>query len=374
MSVCKYREVAAVLGKEIQESKYSAGKFPSVVALMRRFRVSRATASRVVGEFKRRGVVKGVSGRGIFISRAGASRKIAILFPETGTSEYYTKIVKTITILAQKKEYVVLFAEIESTDSKMQVSEAERMAKIICENDVSGVIFQPVAHVAAMEAVNKRILSVFGSAKIPVVLCDCDCLLDVSERSEFDVVGVNNIVAGAMLYRHLYEAGAGRISYLTIADSARSHNDRLRGAALEHRKLVGKPWQDSSVLIANPDDLSAVKRYVRKERPDGFICGNDRTAALLLRTLGQIGVSVPADMLVTGFNDVSISRLSSPSITTVRQPTDVIGQTVLRRLFERIAKPDLPTVEILVNAPLVARESTNCKTTERQPHDKQRSR
>ena len=127
------------------------------------------------------------------------------------------------------------------------------------------------------------------------------------------------------------------------------------------RALVQSKWGQSDV------DNKAVFNYYTPPYDagsiDNYVCGNDITAALLLRTLGQIGVSVPADMLVTGFNDVSISRLSSSSITTVRQPTDVIGQTVLRRLFERIANPDLPIVEILVNAPLVARESTNCKPT-----------
>lgn len=358
MNIPRFREIERIFRKEILEAKYSVGSFPSVAALMRRFGVSRATAVRVMDELKKQGLIRSVQGSGTFVTRKGASRKIAVLFPETSSSEYYTKIVKTISILAQKKGYALLFAEIETDDSRTQVVEAERLARTICENDVAGVIFQPVAHVKTMEDVNRRILAVFKAAGIPVVLCDCDYLLDISERSDLDVVGVNNVVSGAKLYRHLYESGARHIHYLTIADSARSHLDRLRGLALEHEALTGQRWTEANVLIAHPSDRAAIRRHIRKGRPDAFVCGNDITAAWLMRTLGEIGLKVPEDILVTGFNDVSISWLSSPAITTVRQPTDVLGRIALQRLFARIADAKLPAEEILVDAPLVVREST----------------
>lgn len=362
MSAYRYREIERILRKEILQSKYAEGSFPSVAALMRRFDVSRATVVRVMDELKRRGLIRSEQGRGSFILRKGAPHKIAVLFPETGSSEYYSKIVKTISIKAQKRGYALLFAEIETSDPKTQVFEAERLARSICESGVDGVIFQPVAHVKTMEDVNRRILSVFKTADIPVVLCDCDYLLDLAARSGYDIVGVNNVVAGAKLYRHLYESGARRIHYLTIADSARSHQDRLRGLALEHEALTGKKWSESNVLIAHPSDEAALRRHLRRERPDAFVCGNDITAAWLMQTLGRLGVKVPDDLLITGFNDVSISWLSSPAITTVRQPTDILGSAALQRLFERIASPALPTAEILIDAPLVVRDSTLRKT------------
>ena len=362
MSAGKYREIESLLRKEILEAKYSDSKFPSVAAIMRRFGISRVTAVRVMDELKGRGLIRSEQGSGTFVVRNQATRKIAVLFSETSSSEYYTKIVKTILRLTQKKGCALLFAEIEAVDPKTQVAEAERLARMICENDVAGVIFQPVAHVKAMENINRHILSVFRAAGIPVVLCDCDCLLDLSERSDFDVVGVNNVVAGAKLYRHLYESGARRIHYLTIADSARSHLDRLRGAMFEHRILTGKPWPESNVLIAHPDNRAAIGKHIRKYRPDAFVCGNDITAAWLMRTLERIGIRVPDRMLVTGFNDVSISLLSSPTITTVRQPAEIVGTVALQRLFERIANPKLPAVEMLIEAPLVVRESTVRKT------------
>ena len=77
-----------------------------------------------------------------------------------------------------------------------------------------------------------------------------------------------------------------------------------------------------------------------------------------MRTLEQLRIRVPEDMLITGFNDVSAAWLSSPSITTIRQPTEAIGRMALRRLLERMASPDLPPEEMLIEAPLVVREST----------------
>lgn len=354
----RYLEVVETLRDEILSEKYSDASFPSVVQIMHRFAISRATAVRALDELKRRNFIRSRQGRGTFVTRFGRSRKIGILFPETASSEYYSCIIRELSRQAQAFDYALLFAEIDTADVSAQAERAEAIARNFVSNGVSGVVFQPVAHVASCIEVNRRILSVFGRAGIPVVLCDCDYLLDSAARSEYDVVGVNNLVAGAALFRHLHEVGARDIHFTTIAHSARSHLDRLRGLEGECLRLTGHRLPERNVLTAHPRDLIAVRRHLRKGRPDAFVCGNDITAALLIQSLGELGIRVPDDMLVTGFNDVSISRLSTPSITTVHQPTDLIGRTVFNRLVERMANPALPAQEILLSAPLVVRRST----------------
>ena len=92
--------------------------------------------------------------------------------------------------------------------------------------------------------------------------------------------------------------------------------------------------------------------------PDAIICGNDNLAVMLDQTLAKLGYRVPQDVLVTGFNDVSISWLSTPMVTTMHQPCADIGGVAFRRLLARMACPTLPTTTLLLPATLVEREST----------------
>ena len=98
-----------------------------------------------------------------------------------------------------------------------------------------------------------------------------------------------------------------------------------------------------------------------RKAPDAFICGNDRTAARLLQTLGAIGKQVPRDVLLAGFDDVACAQLLSPPLTTMRQPCEEIAAVAVRTLLERIRAPSLPSREIDLEATLVVRESTKGK-------------
>lgn len=331
--------------------------FPSEHALARRFSVSRSLITTVVSELEREGLVSRRQGRGTFLTPSSVLRKIGVLFSETATSEYYSRILRAISGLAQKNEYSLLFAEITATDSHERAKMSERTAQDMIRQRVSGVIFEPLEHVADAQEINRRILDSFDRAKIPVVLCDCD-FLSGPARSEYDVVGVNNVEAGAALLVHLQEMGARRVMFLTVPNSARSHQDRLRGALLAIAQSERKRKPVCTAVFANPYDSAALRRAIRACRPDAVMCGNDMTAALLVQALREIGISVPKDMLVTGFNDVSISRLTLPTITTVCQPCEAIAKTAFDRLLARIADPKLPPADLFLPARLIVRESS----------------
>jgi GntR family transcriptional regulator, arabinose operon transcriptional repressor len=88
-----------------------------------------------------------------------------------------------------------------------------------------------------------------------------------------------------------------------------------------------------------------------------FICANDMTAALLMRTLNQLDVRVPHDVRVVGFDDLNYARLLSVPLTTMHQPCRAIGAAAVRAMLERIADPEIPGREILLNSQLVVRQS-----------------
>ena len=98
----------------------------------------------------------------------------------------------------------------------------------------------------------------------------------------------------------------------------------------------------------------------RRELPDAIICGNDHTAIGAMRELQAAGIRVPADVAVVGFDDIRLSSLCTPPLTTVRQPMQLLGERACSRLLERIADPTLPPQAERLPTELIIRESCGC--------------
>jgi DNA-binding LacI/PurR family transcriptional regulator len=119
----------------------------------------------------------------------------------------------------------------------------------------------------------------------------------------------------------------------------------------------------SVVLYAEADDVAALKKHIRRHgRADAFVCSNDAIAAVFRQTLEKAGLSVPKDVMLTGFADLPIASLTTPQLTTIRQSRDKMGGAAFKRLLERIENPELPANEILFPAQLVVRDSTKKKS------------
>jgi len=93
-------------------------------------------------------------------------------------------------------------------------------------------------------------------------------------------------------------------------------------------------------------------------RPDAFVCVNDEIAVSLVESLKSLGVRVPKDVAVVGFDDVACARLCVPPLTTVHQPSREIAQSLIKTLLFRMRSPDAPPQEIYLESPLVCRGTT----------------
>jgi len=98
----------------------------------------------------------------------------------------------------------------------------------------------------------------------------------------------------------------------------------------------------------------------RTALPQAVACANDQMAIGVLRGLQRAGVRVPADVAVTGFDDVYPSRVIDPPLTTVSQPFNDLGGRAAARLLDRIGDPALATVTEVLPTQLVIRTSCGC--------------
>ena len=339
----KYLKAYDTLRAEILGGKYlSRRAFPSIVATCKRFGISRLTAFKVFDKLKEDGLISTRQGSGTFVAKDGQSRLIGLVIPGVSyASEFFQPIVASLIRFAHDNDYTILMEGVWSLNSSNNSHEALEVAARLVKRRVAGVIYQPLEYSENSEAVNRRVLSAFTRAGIPVVLLDGD-IVPYPARSEYDLVSIDNIAAGETIASHLMERGAKNIYFLMRENWVQNVMNRAHGIENAVR-AKGGAWKPSSIVCGDPLDAGFVGRIMRRRpRPDAFVCENDILAAGLKMTLEGLGFNVPGAVKVAGFDDVQIARVTSPGITTIRQPLEAIASLTVKRLCERMANPHSP--------------------------------
>ena len=94
-----------------------------------------------------------------------------------------------------------------------------------------------------------------------------------------------------------------------------------------------------------------------KNRPDAILTCNDNIAIGLYRAIAEKGFSIPEDVAVASFNDISVAQFMNPPLTTIRLPAEEIGETAVELLLERVAGRELAK-RINLSSQVVWRQST----------------
>lgn len=234
---------------------------------------------------------------------------------------------------------------------------AIEFAEVCSKEHVSGVFFQPLQFWKNSEKFNRAILNVFKSANIPVVLLDSDFVASPN-RSEYDLVAVDNLTVGYELGRHLIAQGAKRIFYFSVPLAAPSSLLRGQGVAMAASD-AGLAWSKDSVVFANPREDKAVKKLFASRRPpDAIVAVNDGVAEHLLKTLARVGVRVPEDCLVASVNAEDYAAQTNPPLTTGVVPCEDLGVAAVEVMLKRLMNPAQPRITLLQYAGVIVRESS----------------
>lgn len=355
----KYREIYDILRGEILAGKFGRMRLlPSEAQLARRHACSRNTVRSALNELSHEGLIRCRQGKGAFVTNAGTYRKIGLLLSGITYSEYFQPIATTFMQLAREAGYELCFGAVRASDPAVRIREAREICDDFIRNHVAGVVYHPLDYPYDNGAANAQNLKSLTTARIPVVLFDSD-VVAAPARSSYDVVSIDNVIAGETVARHLLEAGAQNIHFLLKPNWMPNAWGRIRGVMCAVA-ATGAAWSPAAnVLVSEADDVETIRRHLRRRpRPDAFVCENDNLAAIFKGSLEKLGWAVPDDVLLVGFDDVNIARLLTPPLTSIHQPCVQIATAAFNRLLARIANPRLPSQEIFVLAPLVVRAST----------------
>ena len=348
------------LRQEILDGKFAEQeKFPSEESLRRRFKTSWNTLRLALSRLKESGFIETRNGAGTFLSTTARNMtgRLGLIIPSIAGGEISPPICAAISEAARENGYSLLFGSSSSPDPKIRESRAIALAHEYVEQHVAGVFLEPIERTNDPESVSREIIMILSANHIPVVLLD-RVIVEPPNRSEFDVIGLDNVQIGYRLACHMLKQGARRICFCALPCSAPTIKMRVQGVKLSVLD-AGLSWTSSNVCIADCDDMKTLRRlFASRNPPDAIICGNDITAISLLKRLSSLKIKVPRDCLVAGVDDVRLAALSNPPLTTIRQPCREIGRAAVTALIERIRTPSIPPRQILLDAPLVIRKST----------------
>src|SRR5437867_6576356 len=355
-TLSKHERIRQTLADAIASGQYEPGqRLPSESELVKTFGASRPTVSRALRELQLSGIIDRRAGSGSYVKADAATRgyTFGLLIPELGRTEIFEPICRGMADAEHASHHVLLWGSSlgDSPNIEQQASQASRQ---LVSKKVSGVFFAPLELTPQKDAINRSIADIFDKAGIPVVLLDRD-LVAYPDRSPYDLVGIDNRRAGYAITAHLLRCGCRRIVFIGRPGSAPTVDARIAG--YREAILASDPHLEAYIRRIEPDDKLQVKAALDEIRPDGFVCANDFTAAHLLKTLNELGVSVPDEIRMVGIDDVTYASLLSVALTTIHQPCAAMGVTAVAAMLERLRNPKLPPRDILLNFHLVIRDS-----------------
>jgi DNA-binding LacI/PurR family transcriptional regulator len=358
----KHRTISRHLRNQISAGRFgSDGRMPSEQQLVKQFGVSRPTVARALRDLEAEGMIERRAGSGTYArgtrTAPESSRVLGLLVPGLVKTEIFQIVCGEISSLARVQDYSLLWGG--STDSQPDVDAGLKQIEEVCQQfidrKISGVFFAPAEWDPEQESANRRLAESLRRAGIAVVLLDRD-LLGFPDRSDFDLVGIDNMAGGYLLAEHLIKLGCKHLFFVARPFSAATVDARIAGAreALVRKNLEPLPgW----VRYGDPADLKFARSLMAGRQADALICANDFTAAVLIRSLEACGIRTPRDVRVVGFDDVKYATLVSVPLTTIHQPCRDIARIAFRTMLERLAEPTLPARSIALTPHLVVRES-----------------
>ncbi len=353
----KHRRVFDHLLAGIQSGELKPGdRLPSEAELGKLFDSSRITVAKAVHDLQRMGLVTRRPGAGthVLAESRPSGRTFGLLIPELGLTEIFEPICHGMMRTHFARPDALLWGN-SSVSVQDSANAAEQMVQSFISQKVAGVFFAPLELASDKDAANRRLARALDRAQIPFVLLD-RCYLPYPERSQHDLVGVDNRRAGYVATAHLLELGAQRVAFFCEQVAANTVDARITGFYEALRVFKVKPDAEP-VWRGSPLDAEFVRRMIDETRPEGVICGNDLTAARLMQTLLGLGIRIPEDIRIVGMDDVRYASLLPVALTTIHQDCGGIGAVAMATMLERLEHPELPIRDVLVPVRLVVRRS-----------------
>lgn len=304
--------------------------------------VSPETVERVHRAMEKLSYVRNEAARQL---RLGHSQAIGLI-SLSGANPFFTDVATAAENAAAEAGYEVIVGNSNELSSR----EAGYL-NLFEELRVRGVLLSPVGDVVPR-------LRRMRDRDIPVVLVDRE-----SSDSSFSSVSVDDVAGGALAAQHLIDIGRTRLLFAGGPAAIQQVSDRLAGARAVVDQHPGVTLEvvhgDALTVLEGRRIGETVSGRAAADRPDAVFAANDLLAIGLLQSLLIGGTqAVPDEIALVGYDDILFAGASVVPLTSVRQPSHLIGETAVRILLEEADDRTLEPRHIRYQPELVVRAST----------------
>ncbi|MER7750154.1 LacI family DNA-binding transcriptional regulator [Streptomyces bacillaris] len=294
-------------------------------------RVSEATAQRVRESAAELGYRPNLAARSL---RLGRTRTALLVVPAL-TNEFFARVYTGAAAVAAEHDFgVVLYPSPDGTGPARDPFASARAS-------LDGVIASSMASDA---------LSALHGADLPLVMLDSDPAgTDAAAHVNLDIADGMRQVTGHLL-------GLGHRRFVHLASAVDTWTFAVRAQAL--REAVGAVPDTEVRTVRAPLDVRAGREAAEQalavtgERPTAIVCDDDILAAGACKAARRLGLRVPDDLSVTGFDDLALATAVEPELTTVQLPAEQVGErgmaALLAVLEGRGAEPGSLPVRLVV--------------------------
>jgi DNA-binding LacI/PurR family transcriptional regulator len=176
---------------------------------------------------------------------------------------------------------------------------------------------------------------------------------------------MDNCAAGSMAAQHLIAQGCRRIAFATASGMTSSRANKIAGyrQALENAGLPAWVIEGKAQFAYGDAEMAELGKTLAEQicqsepRPDGIVALNDMLAIGMISAFQRLGVRVPEDISVVGIDNMFLSELFNPALSSVAPPLREMAVKIVDRLIGRLENPELPVEEFLFAPSLVRRQS-----------------
>jgi GntR family transcriptional regulator of arabinose operon len=361
--IARYAQLISHFREQILDGSLPAGaRLPTELDLAEEHQISRGTVRQAMSALVNEGLLERVRGRGTFVrplppvatqSPRVAERRIGLVLAHSSGSQLDLDILIGVEHAAKSRGYQVSFAYAEGNLEELDRDIARLRADL-----VAGLIIFPVSDATFDESIWR-----LSADKIPFVLVD-----RYFPDLDSDYVVADNASGGYRATEHLLILGHTRVGFVYSAKGSlltTSVRDRWQG----YRRALHEYGQlyDETLVFKWPEGSesdppgSSDQLLLREGRPSAIFAVNDAVALELLRTAQRVGLRVPEDLALIGFDDLNFAVHLSPPLTTVAQPRMDVGLRAGHLLINRIEGHGGPPRHIELPTSLIVRESCGAR-------------
>jgi LacI family transcriptional regulator len=281
--------------------------------------VAQPTRRKVNAAIKALGFVRNEPARQL---RAGRSRTIGLVVLDVA-NPFFTDVARGVEDEASTSGLAVILCNSDEKPDKQ-----DRYLEFLAEHRVQGVLITPVGEVDSQ-------LTTLQQRGIPVILVDSK-----SASGGQCSVAVDDVLGGDLAVSHLLETGHKRVAYIGGPLALRQVSDR-RDGAVRALELAGRTPADLHVIETAAPNVAAgqaagrhISKLPTRERPTAAFCANDLIALGLLQEMTRLGITVPGDLAIVGYDDIEFAAAAAVPLSSIRQPRHELGRTAAQLLLE----------------------------------------